>query len=46
MGYGPRDHKESDTTERLGTHTHTHTFPKSCASICLQDTSMEVHVHS
>ena len=24
VGYGPRGHKESDTTERTHTHTHTH----------------------
>ena len=25
VGYSPRGHKESDTTEQLNTHTHTHT---------------------
>ena len=31
MGYSPRGHKESDTTEhtRARTHTHTHTVPSS-----------------
>ena len=26
MGYSPWGHKESDTTERLCAHTHTHAF--------------------
>ena len=25
VGYSPWDHKESDMTEQLNTHTHTHT---------------------
>ena len=29
MDYSPWGHKESDTTERLSTYTHTHTIANS-----------------
>ena len=31
MGYNPKDHKESDTTEQLGKHTHT----RVCVCVCV-----------
>ena len=30
VGYSPWGCKESDTTDRLSVHTHTHTRPKNC----------------